>query len=78
MAGYAASFWKDIELRIDIDPFCTSYRISSIKKKAKSKNPLNTKAPLKWVFMDIIPATAPKRLTNDITLFYYLLIVYTY
>ena len=49
LAGYAANFWEDIELRIDTDPFCTSYQISSMKKKASSKNPLKPKATFKWV-----------------------------
>ena len=35
-----------------------------MNKKAISKNPLKPKAPFKWVFMDIIPATAPKSLTS--------------
>ena len=47
-------------------------------KKARSKIPLNTKAPFKWVFMDIIPSTAPKSLTSDTTLSNYLLIVDAY
>ena len=38
-----------------------------MNKKARSKNPLNPKAPFKWIFMDIIPSTTPKSLTNDIT-----------
>ena len=49
MAGGTANFWKDVELRIDPDPFCTSFQISSMKKKAGSKNPLKPKAPIKWV-----------------------------
>ena len=36
-----------------------------MNKKAGFKIPLNPKAPLKWVFMDIIPSTASKRLTSD-------------
>ena len=36
-----------------------------MKKKARSKIPLNPESPFKWVFMDIIPSTAPKSLTND-------------
>ena len=36
-----------------------------MKKKARSKNPLYPKPPFKWVLMDIIPKTAPKRLTSD-------------
>ena len=34
--------------------------------------------PFKWVFMDIIPATSPKRLTGETTFSNYLLIVDTY
>ena len=33
MAGDTANFWRYVELRIDIDPFCTSCRISSMKKR---------------------------------------------
>ena len=36
-----------------------------MNKKAGSKLPLNPKAPFKWVFMDVIPSTAPKSLTSD-------------
>ena len=36
------------------------------------------KAPFKWVFMDIIPSTAPKSLTSDTTFSNYLLIVDAY
>ena len=74
MAGYTVNFWQNIELRIDPDPFCTSCQISSMKKKARSKHPLNTKAPFKWVFMDIIPETAPKSLTSATTFSNFLLI----
>ena len=49
MAGYTANVCKDIELRIYPDPFCTSCQISSINKKARSKNPLKPKAPFKLV-----------------------------
>ena len=62
MAGDTENVWKDIELRIDPDPFCKSCQISSMDKKARSKNPLDPKVPFKWVCMDIIPGTAPKRL----------------
>ena len=41
-----ANVWKDIELIIDPDPFCASCHISPMKKKARSKNPLNPKSPL--------------------------------
>ena len=49
-----------------------------MNKKARSKLPLKPKAPFKWVFMDIIPSTAAKRLTNDTTFSNYLLIVDAY
>ena len=49
-----------------------------MKKKDRSKNPLNPKAPFKWFFMAIIPATAPKRLTSEATFSSYLLIVDAY
>ena len=67
LAGDTAHFWEDVELRIYTDPFCTSCQIYSTNKKASSKIPLNPKAPFKWVFMGIIPSTAPKILTIDTT-----------
>ena len=44
-----ANVWKGIGLMIDSDPFCTSSQIYSMNRKAGSKNPLNPKAPFKWV-----------------------------
>ena len=67
IAGDTANVWEDVEQRIYPDPFCTSCNISSMNKKARSKIPQKPKAPFKWVFMDIIPSTAPKSLTNDTT-----------
>ena len=58
LAGDTANAWEDIALRIYLDPFGKSHHISSMKKKAGSKNPLKPKAPFRWVFMDIIPSTA--------------------
>ena len=48
------------------------------EKNARSKNPLKPKAPFKWVFMDIIPSTAPIFLTGDTTFSNNLLIVHAY
>ena len=48
------------------------YGIISIKTHLKPK------APFKWVFMDIIPSTAPKSLTSDTTFSNYLSIVDAY
>ena len=78
LAGDTANVWEDVELRIDPDPFCTSCQISSMNKKARSNITLKPKAPFKWVFMDIIPSTAPKNLTSDTTFSNYLLIVDSY
>ena len=49
IAGDTVNVWEDVELRIYPYPFCTSCKISSMNKKARSKLPLNPKAPLKWV-----------------------------
>ena len=49
-----------------------------MNKKSMSKIPLKPKAPFKWVFMDIIPSTAPKSLTSDTTFSNYILIVDAY
>ena len=78
MAGDTANVWEYSELKIDADPFCTSCKISSMNKKAWSKPPLKPKAHFKWVFMDIIPSTAPKSLTNDTNFKNYFLIVDAY
>ena len=61
-AGDTASVWEDLELRIDPDPFCTSCKISSMNKNARSEISLNPKEPFKWVFIDIVPSTSPKKL----------------
>ena len=53
--GNTANVWEYVELRIDTDPFCTLWKISSMNKKARSNITLKPKAPFKWVFMDIIP-----------------------
>ena len=45
--GDTANVWEDIELRIDPDPFCTSCKIYSMNKKARSKIPLKPKSPFK-------------------------------
>ena len=50
MAVDTANFWQDIELRIDTDSFCTSFQISSMNKRARSKNPLKPKAPFKFFY----------------------------
>ena len=78
LSGANANVWVDVELRIDPDPFFTSCQISSMNKKARSKIPLKPKAPFKWVFMDIIPSTAPKSLTSDTTFSNYLFIIDDY
>ena len=78
LAGYTANVWEDLELKMYPYTFCTSCQISSMDKKARSKIPLKPKAPFKWVFMDIVPSTAPKSLTSDTTVSNYLLIVDAY
>ena len=78
LAGDTANVWEDADLKIDADPFCTSCKISSMNKKARSKVPLKPKSPIKWVFVDVIPATSPKSLTNDTNSKNYLLIVDAY
>ena len=49
-----------------------------MNEKARYKNTLNPKSPFKWVFMDIIPSTAPTSLTSDTKFSNYLLIVDAY
>ena len=45
IAGDTANVWEDAEVKIDPYPFCTSCKISSMNKKARSKLPLKPKAP---------------------------------
>ena len=78
MDGDTSNSREDIELIIYTDPFCTSCHIFSMNKKAGSRNPLNPKAPFKWVFMDLIPSIAPERLKSDTTFSNFLLIVDVY
>ena len=78
MSGYTLNVWKDIEIRIYPDPFCTSCMISSMDKNYRSKNPFNPKATLKCFFMNIIPEKLPKRLTSATNFSNYILIVYAY
>ena len=49
MYGDTTNVWEDIELIIYPDHFYTSLHLFSVNKKDRSKNPLNPKAPLKWV-----------------------------
>ena len=49
-----------------------------MNKRDRSKNLSNPKASFKWVFVYIIPATAPKRLTSDTNFSNYILIVDAY
>ena len=67
LSGDTSNVWEDVELIIDTDPFCTSCQISSMNKNARSKIPLKPKASFEWVFMDIVPSTAPKSLRSNIT-----------
>ena len=71
-------FLEDIYLRLDSDPFCISWQISSMNKKTRSENSLNPKAPFKCFLMDIIASTAPKFLTSDTTFSSSLIIVDIY
>ena len=45
--GDTENVWQDIKLRVDPYPFCTSYKISTVNKKARSKKPLNPQKPFK-------------------------------
>ena len=65
MAGDTESVCKDIEFRINPDSFCTPCKIYSIKKRLDLKMHWKKKSPFKWVFLGIIPATAPKGLTCE-------------
>ena len=49
-----------------------------MNKKNRAKIPLKPKSPFKVFLMDIVPSTAPKRLTSDTNFSNYLLIVDAY
>ena len=49
-----------------------------MNKKDRSKIKLKSKAPFKWVLMDILPSTAPNHLTSDTTFYNCLLSVDAY
>ena len=49
-----------------------------MNKNARSKIPLKPKEPFKWVFMDIVPSTAPQSLTSYTHFSKYLSIVDAY
>ena len=78
MAGDTVNFWRDVELRIDKDPFL--HIMSNFFNEQKGRVLESTKAngPFKCGFMDIIPATAPESLTSETTFSNYLLIVDAY
>ena len=78
LSGYNANIWQDVEIKVDPDPFYTSYQISMINKKARSKIPSKSKKPSKWLFMDITPGTTSKTLTKDTTYSNYIFIVNAY
>ena len=78
LAREADNVREDIDIKIYRDPFCTSCQISSMNKKARSKIPLNPKAPFRWVFMDTVTSTATKILTSDTNFSNYILIVDAY
>ena len=76
--GDNTNVWQDTDIRVDTDPFFTSFHIYTINKKAISNTHLKYNTTFKWVFMDIIPSTYDKILTKDTTFSNYLLIVDAY
>ena len=53
MDGDTANVFQDIKLSIDKETFCTSCQIYLMNKKARFKNPLKPKAPIKWVLWEL-------------------------
>ena len=78
MTRDTANVWQYFDLRVDPDPLCTSYQISTVNENPRSKTPLNTNTPFKWEFMDIITALSSKILTQGTTFYNYLLIMDAY
>ena len=78
LAGDTEMFWQDIDIRVNNDQFSTTCKISTINKKVRSKIPLKPKTHFRWVFIDIILSTYPKRSTKNTTFYNYLLIVDAY
>ena len=54
LAGDSDKVWKETELRVDPDLFCTSFQIPTTNKNPISRIKLNTKTPFRWVFIDIM------------------------
>ena len=79
LAAFAADMWRDVEVKLSPDPFCTSYnKIAIITKRNRSKVPMGAENPLVRVFMDIIPAPHKSSFDPDCDLSNYLLIDNTY
>ena len=47
LARDTVNVWKDIEIRVDTDPFCTACQISIINKNSISNTHLKSKTPFK-------------------------------
>ena len=78
LAADAAEMWKDVEVKLSPDPFCTSCKIATITKRNRSKVPMGADRPLARVFMDIIPAPHKFSFDPNCDFSHYLLIVDTY
>ena len=78
LAADAAEMWKDVEVKLSPDPFCTSCKIATITKRNRSKVPMKADRPLARVVMDIIPAPHKSSFDPNCDFSHYLLIVDTY
>ena len=78
LAADTADMWKNVEVKLSPDLFCTSCKIATITKRNQSKVPIGVEKPLATVFMDIIPAPHKSSFDPDCDFSHYLLIVDTY
>ena len=63
MAGDTANFYKDIELRIDLDHFCTSCHIS-LMKKIQFPKPIKYKTTSQVGFYGYHPSNSTTKFDN--------------
>ena len=66
MDGDTEMFWKDVELGIDSDSFCTSCQISSMKKRLGLKS-IKSNGTFQVGFYGYYSSSSTKFLTSDTT-----------
>ena len=78
LAADAAEIWRDVEVKLSPNPFCTFCKIATITKRNQSKVPMGAEKPLARVFMDSFLVPHKSSFDPDFDLGHCLLIVDTY